>query len=87
MKFPNKPNSTVNEYADFWRYNIGVNIIPADTRNKKPLVKWSEYQNKPIPEWEHNQWKKSGMFCKGLAIILGRVWHRSDRKSHFFWER
>jgi P4 family phage/plasmid primase-like protien len=79
-----KPNLTVNEFADFWRYNIGVNVIPADTRNKKPLVKWSEYRNKPISEWQHNQWKKSGMFCRGMAIILGRVWHRDERKDYFF---
>jgi hypothetical protein len=84
MLFINKSNLTINEYADFWRYNIGVNVIPADTRNKKPLVKWSEYRNKPISEWQHNRWKNSDMFCRGMAIILGRVWHKNDIKDYFF---
>lgn len=84
MIFTTELNLTVNEFADFWRYKIGVNVIPADTRNKKPLVRWSEYQNKPISEWQHNSWKNSGMFYKGMAIILGRVWHRYDRKDYFF---
>jgi hypothetical protein len=28
----------LNESADFWRYDIGVNVIPADTVNKRPTV-------------------------------------------------
>jgi hypothetical protein len=35
--------STINEYADFWRHDIGVNVLPADTKNKKPLVTWTEW--------------------------------------------
>jgi hypothetical protein len=33
-------NWTVNEYADYWRYEVGMNVIPADTRNKRPVVQW-----------------------------------------------
>ena len=29
-------------------FHIGVNVIPADTRNKKPLVPWLSYQDKRI---------------------------------------
>ena len=39
-----------NNWSDFWRYNIGVNVIPADTKNKVTNVKWSEWQDRPIPE-------------------------------------
>jgi hypothetical protein len=74
----------MNESADFWRYDIGVNVIPADTVNKKPLVSWYEWQDKPIPEQMHNQWKEQGVFLQGIAIIPGRVWHREDKKDQYF---
>jgi hypothetical protein len=40
----------LNIGADFWRYQIGVNIIPANTKEKKPLkgVKWDIWQDNPI---------------------------------------
>ncbi len=50
-------DKTINEYADFWRYDIGVNVIPAETRKKLPLVKWAEWQDKPIPKELHGKWK------------------------------
>jgi hypothetical protein len=34
----------MNDAADFWRYNIGANVIPADTRNKTTSIGWTEYQ-------------------------------------------
>jgi len=68
-----EPNR-INDYADFWRYQIGVNVIPADTKNKKPLVTWLEHQDKPITTFQHNQWKADNTFSwdgyhsrKGLA--------------------
>ena len=27
----------INKWADFWHYQIGVNVIPADTKNKTNL--------------------------------------------------
>jgi hypothetical protein len=60
---------TSNDWADFWRYKIGANVIPADTKNKKINVRWSEWQDKPIPESHHNKWKKDGAFEKGLAVM------------------
>lgn len=73
--------TNINESADFWRYDIGVNVIPADTKNKKPTVLWSEYQDKPIPESQHEQWKEEKAFSKGIAIIPGKAWHRADKKD------
>jgi hypothetical protein len=75
---------TINDWADFWRYDIGINIIPADTKNKTTTIRWSEYQDKPIPEWQHEQWKKEGAFNRGIAIILGKVWHNKKRKDLYF---
>ena len=70
------PACSINESADFWRYDIGVNVIPADTKNKKPLELWSEWQKKAIPEQLHNTWKEQGFFSQGIALIPGAVWHR-----------
>jgi putative DNA primase/helicase len=72
-----------NEWADFWRNRIGVNIIPADSRNKRPIVLWKEFQDKPIPGRLHNQWKNQSLFDNGIAIILGKVWHRNDRQDYY----
>jgi hypothetical protein len=74
----------INESADFWRYDIGVNVIPADTKNKTTNIKWSEHQNNPIPEDLHHKWKQEGTFSRGMAIIPGKAWHREDKKDLYF---
>jgi hypothetical protein len=73
-----------NSWADFWRYVIGINVILADTKTKKPIIKWSQYQNNPISEMQHIQWKVEGAFLKGMAIIPGKVWHNPDKKGQYF---
>lgn len=74
-----------NDWADFWRNKIGVNVIPAVTKYKKPRagIFWTEWQNKPIPEELHESWKKQGFFNEGMAIIVGKVWHRKDRSGYY----
>jgi Bifunctional DNA primase/polymerase, N-terminal len=84
MVSTNIEQNTLAESADFWRYDIGVNVIPADTKNKTTTVRWSEYQDTPISKWRHEQWKKEGAFNKGIAIIPGRVWHREDKRGFYF---
>src|SRR5690242_6853832 len=75
---------TPNEWADYWRYEIGINAVPADTKNKQTYIKWAEWQVKPVPEELHNQWKEQNAFAKGIAIIPGKVWHRRDKKDQYF---
>ena len=78
---------TPNDWADWWRFEIGVNIIPADVghtdKNKrKPLglelcnYDWLQWKTKPIPIELHESWKKDGYFNKGLAVICGKTFHR-----------
>jgi P4 family phage/plasmid primase-like protien len=67
-------SSTLNQSADYWYYEIGANIIPANTREKKPFVSWSEYQDKSIPEGVHISWKKRGYYNQGIALIPGPLW-------------
>ena len=66
---------TINDFADYWRDDIGVNVIPANTRKKETYESWKEWQDKPIPTELHDEWKASGAFNNGIAIILGNVWH------------
>jgi hypothetical protein len=68
-----------NEWSDFWRYQVGVNALP--TKGKRPLVQWKKWQNKPIPEHVHNQWKKDGAFSDGISIIPGKVWHNKEKQG------
>ena len=75
------PKTTINDWADFWRYDIGVNVIPADTKRKVTYESWAEWQDKPIPDELHSEWKSSGAFDKGLAVILGKVWHYPLKKE------
>jgi hypothetical protein len=69
---------TFNDWADFWRYNIGVNLIPANTKKKETYESWKEWQDKPVPQELHDEWKTSGAFDRGIAIILGKTYHNSE---------
>jgi DNA replicative helicase MCM subunit Mcm2 (Cdc46/Mcm family) len=72
-----------NRYADFWRYEIGVNVIPAASVNKNPIVEWKKYQDSPVSEEQHNEWKERNMFANGVAVVLGKVWHKPDKLDYY----
>jgi Bifunctional DNA primase/polymerase, N-terminal len=76
-------NNIFNESANNYRIFVGVNVIPADTRNKIPLVKWAEYQGKPIPQEVHDKWKNDNEFDKGMALICGKTWHNKSKEGLF----
>ena len=71
-----------NGWADFWRNN-SVNVIPANTAEKKTNTEWGPWQNKPIPQELHDSWKHNHKFGNGLAIIPGKIWHRPDKLGQF----
>jgi Bifunctional DNA primase/polymerase, N-terminal len=73
--------NSMNEWADFWRYEIGVNALPANGQTKSPTVKWKRYQNSSISEEQHQIWKKQNSFADGISILPGKVWHRKDREN------
>lgn len=68
MTYEIKVPKTFNELADFWRNQIGVNTIPADTKNKKPTENWNQYQILPVPETQHKQWKQENEITKYTRI-------------------
>jgi hypothetical protein len=61
-----------------------VNVIPTNTNIKNTFTKWEQYQDKPIPEDQHNRWKIQGHFKYGMAYISGKVWHRPDKVGQIF---
>lgn len=78
----------INMWADFWRYEVGVNVIPADSVAKKTSVKWKDdprgnWQIQPIPESIHDEWKKTFAFKDGMAIICGKVHHNKEKSGLF----
>ena len=68
-----------NQWADFWYYNNGVNVIPAHNLTKKPKVPWKEWQTVPILEELFKEWKEKGMFEQGIAIVCGQVFRGENK--------
>ena len=66
--------TTLNESADFWYYEIGVNVIPADTKNKTTCENWSQWKDTSMPIEIFEIYKKSGYYNNGIAIIPGKIW-------------
>ncbi len=73
MNYSNSNINSINECADFWNNDIGVNVIPADTKNKQTYENWLPWQDKPIPNELHEQRKKNGEYNKGIALIPGKI--------------
>src|SRR5215469_15015053 len=81
-----------NGWADFWRNDIGVNVIPWNKgkddkgvdRSRK--IPWDRWQTEAIPQELHEYWKCHDMFKDGIAIILGTCWHKKpfNPRLHFW---
>ena len=82
---PPPPTPDYNRWADYWYYEIGVSVIPADTKKKKTWIKWSQYQIQPVSEEQFQEWKRQDAFKDGMAIIVGRVWRGPYRGSHLIF--
>ena len=70
----NSQSTILNDWSDFWFYEIGANIVKADTKKKETYEKWSEYSDKSIPDEVHEIRKKAGYYNNGIAVITGRLW-------------
>ena len=75
--------SYYNIWADFWRYVIGVNVVPMITRFKTAHegLFWTDFQHSPISEEQHEIWKAEKKFNDGMAIICGTVWHNPEKRG------
>jgi len=79
---------TINEWADFWYYDIGVTPLPVFSKNKndhtKPLakVKWTKYQKSELDEKTFVQWKSQNLFKDGIAILGGFVYRGKNKGKY-----
>jgi hypothetical protein len=64
-------NASLVEAATAYHEQFGWNVIPTK-RDKKPMVKWSPFQEHPIDPKRLAGWFASLQVC-GLAVILGNV--------------
>ena len=74
--------NSINDGADFWYYQIGVNIIPADTKEKKTYENWSQWQDKSIPIEIHEQRKRNGEYNNGIAVVTGKIWRGKNKGKY-----
>ena len=74
--------NSINYFADFWYYQIGVNVIPADTKEKKTYENWSQWQDKPISDDLHEQRKKNSEYNKGIAIVTCQIWRGKNKGKY-----
>lgn len=74
MFFDTTSITILNESADFWYNDIGVNVIPADTKQKTTFENWSQWKDKSMPNEIFESYKKSGYYNNGLAIVPGKIW-------------
>ena len=75
-------SNEINKWADFWHYQIGVNVIPADTENKETYENWLQWQDKPISDELHEQRKRNGEYNKGIAIVTGPIWRGKNKGKY-----
>jgi hypothetical protein len=88
MSTPAAPSEikTPNEGAIYWRRFIGVETLPANSREKKPSSFWKRYQDPATPatDEEFQNWLDNDKFGDGVCILTGRVRHRPDRRNLFY---
>ncbi len=73
------------KYALFWYNERRLNVIPYDTKNRKPtLSDYRQYQNSRIPEIVFKEWTEKGQFEKGMAIFPGKV-YLENNKDELYW--
>lgn len=66
--------TSIYDNLDYFYYQMGINVIPTDSQNKRPLVNWKEWQNKVIPNDFYEKWKDNDLFKNGFALFTGRIW-------------
>jgi len=86
-----KDQWSANDYADFYRYEWGINVVPSNgcqlfKGDKVPPEHtpeaWREWTDKPIPLELHEKWKEGKKFDQGLMRVTGPVWHKEELKNY-----
>ncbi|MDN5846654.1 MAG: phage/plasmid primase, P4 family [Candidatus Nitrosocosmicus sp.] len=76
-----------NFWADFWYYQVKVNVFPFDTKNRIPITSsYKQYQKDRIPKAEFERWKKEDKFKDGMAIYPGKLYLTNQDKDYNNYE-
>ena len=70
----------VNQWVDYWFYQVGVNPIPRD--GKIPIIKFKQYRNKRLPSELFNQWEQEGKFNKNMCCMVGKLSGHTELLSY-----
>lgn len=74
--------TSIYDNLHYFYYQMGINLIPMDSRNKRPLVNWKEWQDKVIPNEIFEKLKNEGLFKNGFALFTGRIWRGPNRGKY-----
>lgn len=74
---------TPNEGAKYWRKIIGVETLPAISKEKKPFGTWKKYQTEAASDEEFQNWIDNDKFKDGICILPGKVRHRAA--AHLYY--
>jgi len=67
-------NNNYNVWLDHYFYDEGVNVITANSKEKRPITPYKQYLNNPISSELFEAWKKTNQFKDGFIIILSKIW-------------
>ena len=70
----NPNDNNYNKWLDNYFYKIGVNVIPANSKEKRPIIPYKQYLNNAISSDLFKIWKNENKFEDGFIIILGKIW-------------
>jgi putative DNA primase/helicase len=71
-----------NVWSDHYFYDVGVNVIPANSKLKTPIIPYKQYLDNPISSQLFEAWKKINKFKDGFVIILGTIWRGKSQGKY-----
>ena len=74
--FVKRKLKTTEDYVNFWFHEMGVNVIPFDTKNRQSILPKEEHSKHfeyLMTLTEFNKFKESGYYSNGFIIKLGLV--------------
>lgn len=63
--------TTFLEYAKYYRDEFGFSVIPLLTKDKKPAIKWQEYQERHATDEELTQWFATNNY--NIGVVTGKI--------------
>lgn len=67
-------SNNYNVWLDHYFYDEVVNVIPANSKLKTPIIPYKQYLDNPISSELFEAWKKINKFKDGFVIIFGKIW-------------